>query len=152
MQSDCRDDGSQVPESGSKRVLRIIKILRILKIIRLLKGIKLVECALVPSALLPRFLLLSAGMTSDYLPCSTNSFKIISATVEIIHSLGLKLFRVWQDRWGLCCGLLRLVHIQDHEASCHRRFQRTLLRLPLLQSDWGRYRQSSPFAPKIQSV
>ena len=34
---------SEVPVSGSKRVLRVIKILRFLKIMRLLKGIKLVE-------------------------------------------------------------------------------------------------------------
>ena len=43
------DSGNDVPESGSKRILRVIKILRILKILRLLKGIKLVECAVPPT-------------------------------------------------------------------------------------------------------
>ena len=42
---ECDAGNSEVPASGSKRILRVIKILRFLKIMRLLKGIKLVEWA-----------------------------------------------------------------------------------------------------------
>jgi hypothetical protein len=40
---ECDEGKSSVPVSGSKRVLRVIKILRFLKIMLLLKGIKIVE-------------------------------------------------------------------------------------------------------------
>ncbi len=40
---ECDAGNTEAPVSGSKRVLRVIKILRFLKIMRLLKGIKLVE-------------------------------------------------------------------------------------------------------------
>jgi hypothetical protein len=40
---ECDIGNSEVPVSGNKRILRVIKILRFLKIMRLLKGIKLVE-------------------------------------------------------------------------------------------------------------
>jgi hypothetical protein len=40
---ECDAGNNNVPVSGSKRVLRVIKILRFLKIMRLLKGIKIVE-------------------------------------------------------------------------------------------------------------
>ncbi len=47
---ECDDGNSELPVSGTKRVLRVIKVLRFLKIMRLLKGIKLVELVAPPLA------------------------------------------------------------------------------------------------------
>ena len=121
----CAISGNdQVPESGTKRVLRVVKILRILKIMRLLKGIKIIEYP--PNITYPAYI------PFFHMQPGLSKFKI-NPQMRGISKFTFICPIFIQDCWGLRSSLLWLFNFQDFKAALHSSFQCSRLCLHVLQ-------------------
>ena len=92
----CHNHGTAVTLNSQERFLRIVKVLRILKIIRILRTFKAIEW--VPDLLSNETVLLKCAAEPTWLSLF---FWLLCA----------------QNDWRLCCGLFRILLVQNDSAS-----------------------------------